>query len=377
MKKVYSLITILMMSLLFVGCDKNQTPQPKPAPGGGTEKPDPKPDPEPNPEPEKQKSELPLLTFTSNDEEILKYEEELGRKPESVTHRTSTFKGYANPDFKAIPAVAYNLKMNEGSHAILGLGKEDIENPVLVLDMLKKAGFEVEKTRIKDSRGNEMTVYIGKHKNELRVEVIPREENQFNTKIQILFIKAPEMTINKDAKDFPSLSLLLTKDVEKIEKYEAELGFREPHKNAEGEDFYDRQNVNIMFDAKPKKLEAIETNIAWANYIGTPTYGPIFINCEVRGITQRHLGKPELKEWFTLNGFDTESMYDDNGFFYAYNKERTEMAQMYWFMGRMLLQIYDFHEEKENTNREKVKATAMQIIEQHIIDEICYAKLVQ
>ncbi len=349
MKRVYSLIAILMMSLIFVGCEKKQEPN-KPTPGGTD---NPKPDPEPE-----EKYELPLLTFTPDYEEIRKYETEIGRKPESIKYNTNQFDGYANEEFKLIPAVAYRLMLPDGSEAILTLGKEDIDRPTKTLAMLKEAGFTIEKKKAIDATGDEITYYEGENKDKIKVDIRPLAEKQFRTKIAIVFTKAPEMSINKNAKDFPSYKALLSKNVETINKFETELGLREPDKESK---LWDEAKVNLMYETKSEELEAKATNIDWVYYVGTHETAPTFINSLVRGLSQAHLKSEEVKEWFAVNGYDTNPNYDKkNAVFAALNKDKTEMAMITSVQGNVLLQIFNPNDTR--TSPAKVRSTIIKMM---------------
>ncbi len=353
MKKIYSLIAILMMSLVFVGCDKKPERQ-KPTPGG-KENPTPNPDPTPDPTPEG-KSELPLLSFTENEEEIQKYETELGRQPGKVNYVTNQFDGYTNEKFSVIPAVAYGLTYSDGTDAILALGIEKIDNPTKTLAMLKEAGFTVESGDMDDGTGKKIPIYKGKNQDDIKVMITPLEETQFETNIQIIFTKMPQMDFNKNAKDFPSYEALASKKFETVDKFEQELGLREADKTHK---LWDESKNNLYYAAKAEKLEAKETNIGWACYVGTPSSGPSFINNEVKGIKGAHLQSDEVKEWFALNGFSTEPQYEQ-GFFYVYNSDKTIMAQIFSDSQAVFLQIYNPAEP--TTTPAKMKAMAKKMM---------------
>ncbi len=352
MKRINSLLIILVMSLVFVGCDKKPEP-PKPTPGG-KENPTPNPDPEPNPdpdptpEPEEQKSELPLLAFSKDKEEIMRYETELGRKGEAINYRGSHFDGYANDDFKVIPAVIYGLQTPDGSTAILALGMEKIDNPSKTLAMLKEAGFDVEKKDGTDNAGNKMIGYSGENKEGVKVQITALEETQFETNIQIIFSQTPEMKFNKNAKDFPSYEALMSKNLETIIKFETDLGLRRALKESGG-DFWDETKLNLLFKTIPGKIEAKETNISLTYYVNTPSKGPSFIEIIVKGITGAHLQSDEVKEWLALNGFDSEIRYDpQNAVLSAYNTIQKVHCYLFWQRGSMYLQIFNPIEGKRS-----------------------------
>lgn len=100
-----------------------------------------------------------------------------------------------------------------------------------------------------------------------------------------------------NAKDFPSYTTVLTKDIAKIKEFETTLGLREYNAEKSKEDL-----KNLIFLTKEASIP--QSNFLLAYYVCTPEKGTPFINNVVNCIkNEQDFEDSKLKEWFTTNGY--------------------------------------------------------------------------
>ncbi len=310
MKRIYTFLLIMGLSLSFIGCQSKQEP-----------KKNENENPSPNPDDPKVKSELPLLTFTGDVNEITDYEAKLGRfLYRNIKFEKIDFPGYRNDSFEAIPIAIYGFEFGGEHNAIIALGKETLKDCPKLKAMLRDVGFNEPSLKMI----GDQEILSCKKEDGVTVEITSLHVEEYGTNTQLFFYKEPAMQINPAAKDFPSVDALMSGQVSEIVDFEKKLGLREP-----SSDYWDEANVNLQFLAIPAKYESKENNLLDVNYISTSSQNTKYIFCNLKGLSPANLDGIGIREWLANNGFG----YDHKGctefnYVAACNKDQSVVAQV-------------------------------------------------
>lgn len=275
-------------------------------------------------------NELPILRFFKDDmsdpqkeammKEIAAYEAKLGRKYQENIVLQGSFKtgAFVSADLKLIPLVAYGLIMGEDKiPAIAAQGFEEMSSCEGTLKMIKENGFP--EAEVITEKGKMYIVGYGKNDLNEDVSIVAYEQKltekgQPETNMFLSFALKKRMPdaepvhpVVSDAKDFPTLLPLATKDVDAIKSFEATLGLRQ---FVEKESDVAKCNLEFMVPLDDNGAKIAKTNFLLVYYVGTPKSGPKFINsilCSVKN--EKDFNTPEFKAWLKANGFDKDFYY--------------------------------------------------------------------
>lgn len=257
-------------------------------------------------------NELPLLMFEAETDDnsvitqaVLDHEAKVGRtaQPFKIWKQGPFPGGFVNKDLTIVGAM-YGLSLEKtGEYVIPAFSKESLADCPKTMAMLKEYGF----TSFEEGVGDDNQPFktsVCDNDPSISIELFDDPNAELGSTLMLLFVKPmPKQDLQvaheilPDAKDFPSHTTLLTKDIVKIKEFEANLGFRDY-----SADTSDEAKKNLMF--LTKKASLASTNLTLSVYICTPSSGPEFINCAVNCIRNANdFEDPKLKEWFTTNGY--------------------------------------------------------------------------
>lgn len=257
-------------------------------------------------------NELPLLMFDATadnnsvtNQEVIDYEAKIGRtaQPFKIWDQGPFAGGFVNKDLTIMGAV-YGLSFPDlGEWVIPAFSKESLANCPKTMAMLAKYGFtQFEEGKDKDNKPFKTSVCDNDPS--ISVELADDPNDEIGSTLMLLFSKPmPKQDIETlhgilpNAKDFPSYTTLLTKDIAKIKAFETTLGLREYNAEYSKED-----KTNLVFLTKEASIP--QSNFLLVYYVCTPDGGAPFINCVVNCIKNgQDFDDPKLKEWFTTNGY--------------------------------------------------------------------------
>lgn len=257
-------------------------------------------------------NELPLLMFDATadnnsvtNQEVLDYEAKIGRTAQAfkIWDQGPFAGGFVNKDL-TIMGVVYGLSFPSlGEWVIPAFSKESLANCPKTMAMLAKYGFtRFEEGKDKDNKPFKTSVCDNDPS--ISVELADDPNDEIGSTLMLLFSKPmPKQDIQTfhdilpNAKDFPSYTTVLTKDIAKIKEFETTLGLREYNAEKSKEDL-----KNLIFLTKETSIP--QSNFLLAYYVCTPEKGTPFINNVVNCIkNEQDFEDSKLKEWFTTNGY--------------------------------------------------------------------------
>ena len=257
-------------------------------------------------------NELPLLMFDATadnnsvtNQEVLDYEAKIGRTAQAfkIWDQGPFAGGFVNKDL-TIMGVVYGLSFPDlGEWVIPAFSKESLANCPKTMAMLAKYGFtNFEEGKDKDNKPFKTSVCDNDPS--ISVELADDPNDEIGSTLMLLFSKPmPKQDIQTfhdilpNAKDFPSYTTVLTKDIAKIKEFETTLGLREYNAEKSKEDL-----KNLIFLTKEASIP--QSNFLLVYYVCTPEKGTPFINSVVNCIkNEQDFEDSKLKEWFTTNGY--------------------------------------------------------------------------
>ena len=257
-------------------------------------------------------NELPLLMFDATadnngvtNQEVIDYEAKIGRTAQAfkIWDQGPFAGGFVNKDL-TIMGVVYGLSFPSlGEWVIPAFSKESLANCPKTMAMLAKYGFtRFEEGKDKDNKPFKTSVCDNDPS--ISVELADDPNDEIGSTLMLLFSKPmPKQDIQTfhdilpNAKDFPSYTTVLTKDIAKIKEFETTLGLREYNAEKSKEDL-----KNLIFLTKEASIP--QSNFLLAYYVCTPEKGTPFINSVVNCIkNEQDFEDSKLKEWFTTNGY--------------------------------------------------------------------------
>lgn len=268
--------------------------------------------------------ELPMLKFgiprndyeRIEDAEVIAYEGKLGRTQQEVDFRPSGFYGEG---LTTIPAVVYAIPIADDADLILAYSKESVADCKRTKAMLYQLGFgQVEEAEVSNYLGDVKKGLRATLKNDPSVTVsmmdMPNEElgtimfMEFAKRVNSNPLVQAKHEILPDAKDFPSLDALRTKDIEQFKAFEEKLALRTYRRNESPKD------THLFFRTEVDNIE--KTNLEYAFYVAPDKKADGFglIITELLCLSsERDLRSPEFKQYLATNGFDQNySISDDN-----------------------------------------------------------------
>lgn len=268
--------------------------------------------------------ELPMLKFgiprndyeRIEDAEVIAYEGKLGRTQQEVDFRPSGFYGEG---LTTIPAVVYAIPIADDADLILAYSKESVADCKRTKAMLYQLGFgQVEEAEVSNYLGDVKKGLRATLKNDPSVTVsmmdMPNEElgtimfMEFAKRVNSNPLVQAKHEILPDAKDFPSLDALRTKDIEQFKAFEEKLALRTYRRNESPKD------THLFFRTEVDNIE--KTNLEYAFYVAPDKKADGFglIITELLCLSsERDLRSLEFKQYLATNGFDQNySISDDN-----------------------------------------------------------------
>lgn len=268
--------------------------------------------------------ELPMLKFgiprndyeRIEDAEVIAYEGKLGRTQQEVDFRPSGFYGEG---LTTIPAVVYAIPIADDADLILAYSKESVADCKRTKAMLYQLGFgQVEEAEVSNYLGDVKKGLRATLKNDPSVMVsmmdMPNEElgtimfMEFAKRVNSNPLVQAKHEILPDAKDFPSLDALRTKDIEQFKAFEEKLALRTYRRNESPKD------THLFFRTEVDNIE--KTNLEYAFYVAPDKKADGFglIITELLCLSsERDLRSLEFKQYLATNGFDQNySISDDN-----------------------------------------------------------------
>lgn len=268
--------------------------------------------------------ELPMLKFgiprndyeRIEDAEVIAYEGKLGRTQQEVDFRPSGFYGEG---LTTIPAVVYAIPIADDADLILAYSKESVADCKRTKAMLYQLGFgQVEEAEVSNYLGDVKKGLRATLKNDPSVTVsmmdMPNEElgtimfMEFAKRVNSNPLVQAKHEILPDAKDFPSLDALRTKDIEQFKAFEEKLALRTYRRNESPKD------THLFFRTEVDNIE--KTNLEYAFYVAPDKKADGFglIITEFLCLSsERDLRSLEFKQYLATNGFDQNySISDDN-----------------------------------------------------------------
>ena len=268
--------------------------------------------------------ELPMLKFgiprndyeRIEDAEVIAYEGKLGRTQQEVDFRPSGFYGEG---LTTIPAVVYAIPIADDADLILAYSKESVADCKRTKAMLYQLGFgQVEEAEVSNYLGDVKKGLRATLKNDPSVTVsmmdMPNEElgtimfMEFAKRVNSNPLVQAKHEILPDAKDFPSLDALRTKDIEQFKAFEEKLALRTYRRNESPKD------THLFFRTELDNIE--KTNLEYAFYVAPDKKADGFglIITELLCLSsERDLRSLEFKQYLATNGFDQNySISDDN-----------------------------------------------------------------
>lgn len=268
--------------------------------------------------------ELPMLKFgiprndyeRIEDAEVIAYEGKLGRTQQEVDFRPSGFYGEG---LTTIPAVVYAIPIADDADLILAYSKESVADCKRTKAMLYQLGFgQVEEAEVSNYLGDVKKGLRATLKNDPSVTVsmmdMPNEElgtimfMEFAKRVNSNPLVQAKHEILPDAKDFPSLDALRTKDIEQFKAFEEKLALRTYRRNESPKD------THLFFRTEVDNIE--KTNLEYAFYVAPDKKADGFglIITELPCLSsERDLRSLEFKQYLATNGFDQNySISDDN-----------------------------------------------------------------
>ena len=268
--------------------------------------------------------ELPMLKFgiprndyeRIEDAEVIAYEGKLGRTQQEVDFRPSGFYGEG---LTTIPAVVYAIPIADDADLILAYSKESVADCKRTQAMLYQLGFgQVEEAEVSNYLGDVKKGLRATLKNDPSVTVsmmdMPNEElgtimfMEFAKRVNSNPLVQAKHEILPDAKDFPSLDALRTKDIEQFKAFEEKLALRTYRRNESPKD------THLFFRTEVDNIE--KTNLEYAFYVAPDKKADGFglIITELLCLSsERDLRSLEFKQYLATNGFDQNySISDDN-----------------------------------------------------------------
>ena len=268
--------------------------------------------------------ELPMLKFgiprndyeRIEDAEVIAYEGKLGRTQQEVDFRPSGFYGEG---LTTIPAVVYAIPIADDADLILAYSKESVADCKRSKAMLCQLGFgQVEEAEVSNYLGDVKKGLRATLKNDPSVTVsmmdMPNEElgtimfMEFAKRVNSNPLVQAKHEILPDAKDFPSLDALRTKDIEQFKAFEEKLALRTYRRNESPKD------THLFFRTEVDNIE--KTNLEYAFYVAPDKKADGFglIITELLCLSsERDLRSLEFKQYLATNGFDQNySISDDN-----------------------------------------------------------------
>lgn len=268
--------------------------------------------------------ELPMLKFgiprndyeRIEDAEVIAYEGKLGRTQQEVDFRPSGFYGEG---LTTIPAVVYAIPIADDADLILAYSKESVADCKRTKAMLYQLGFgQVEEAEVSNYLGDVKKGLRATLKNDPSVTVsmmdMPNEElgtimfMEFAKRVNSNPLVQAKHEILPNAKDFPSLDALRTKDIEQFKAFEEKLALRTYRRNESPKD------THLFFRTEVDNIE--KTNLEYAFYVAPDKKADGFglIITELLCLSsERDLRSPEFKQYLATNGFDQNySISDDN-----------------------------------------------------------------
>ena len=268
--------------------------------------------------------ELPMLKFgiprndyeRIEDAEVIAYEGKLGRTQQEVDFRPSGFYGEG---LTTIPAVVYAIPIADDADLILAYSKESVADCKRTKAMLYQLGFgQVEEAEVSNYLGDVKKGLRATLKNDPSVTVsmmdMPNEAlgtimfMEFAKRVNSNPLVQAKHEILPDAKDFPSLDALRTKDIEQFKAFEEKLALRTYRRNESPKD------THLFFRTEVDNIE--KTNLEYAFYVAPDKKADGFglIITELLCLSsERDLRSLEFKQYLATNGFDQNySISDDN-----------------------------------------------------------------
>ena len=302
--------------------------------------------------------ELPMLKFgiprndyeRIEDAEVIAYEGKLGRTQQEVDFRPSGFYGEG---LTTIPAVVYAIPIADDADLILAYSKESVADCKRTKAMLYQLGFgQVEEAEVSNYLGDVKKGLRATLKNDPSVTVsmmdMPNEElgtimfMEFAKRVNSNPLVQAKHEILPDAKDFPSLDALRTKDIEQFKAFEEKLALRTYRRNESPKD------THLFFRTEVDNIE--KTNLEYAFYVAPDKKADGFglIITELLCLSsERDLRSPEFKQYLATNGFDQNYSISDDNVLDVYNAhgDRCRVTIVRLGQDNYIYQMYLFPKE--------------------------------